>query len=162
MEGMDFKNLNAIDSVRQKAQNVADSNALNDLRKTAKQDPKEALRPVAEQFEALFLQQIMKEARKVSFDDGWLDGNQGDFFKDWHDSQLAQTLSTKGSLGLADSIVEQLAPKIDNVYTPEQFNAMQEQKKLATVSAPNTGNNEQSVLNHPIASTETALKFRQQ
>lgn len=151
MEELGFKSLNAIDSVRQKAQNVADGTALNDLKMTAKEDPKEALRPVAEQFEAIFLQQIMKEARKVSFDDGWLDGNQGDFFKDWHDSQLAQTLSSKGSLGLADSIVEQLAPKIDNVYTPEQFYAMQEQKKQVTDGTQEL-----------IASTATALKFRQQ
>lgn len=151
MEGLEFKSLNAMDSVRQKAQNVADGTALNDLRTVAKEDPREALRPVAEQFEAIFLQQIMKEARKVSFDDGWLDGNQGDFFKDWHDSQLAQTLSTKGSLGLADSIVEQLAPQVDNVYTPEQFYAMQAQKKQATDDTQ-----------EPIASTATALKFRQQ
>ncbi|BBP45513.1 hypothetical protein THMIRHAS_08860 [Thiosulfatimonas sediminis] len=163
MEGLDFKNLSAVDSMRQKAQNVADSNALNDLKTTAKQDPKEALRPMAEQFEALFLQQVMKEARKVSFDEGWLDGNQGDFYKDWHDSQLAQSLSSKGSLGLADSIVEQLAPKIDNVYTPEQFYALQAQKQQASESLPSAKHiDETPTAPAGFASTASALQFRKQ
>lgn len=91
--------------------NYADVGALNDLKREARQDQKTALKPVAEQFEALFVEQIMKEARKVSFDDGWLDGEGGDFYKDWYDKQLAQDLSSKGTLGFADNIVEQLAPR---------------------------------------------------
>ncbi len=85
---------------------------LNDLRQKAREDERAALRPVAEQFEALFLNQVLKESRKVSFDEGWLDGKDTDTFKDWHDKQLSQDLSAKGSLGLADKIVEQLAPQI--------------------------------------------------
>ncbi|MBO1924503.1 rod-binding protein [Thiomicrorhabdus sp. 6S3-12] len=142
MEGLDLNSLSASQAAAKQAQNVADAKSLNALKAQAQEDPKEALRPVAEQFEALFLQQIMKEARKVSFDDGWLDGGQGGFFKDWHDSQLAQSLSAKGSLGLADTIVEQLAPKMDNVYTPEAYYQMQEQKSEQKVqaAAPTTQN----------------------
>ncbi|MBN2647033.1 MAG: rod-binding protein [Thiotrichales bacterium] len=113
-----------LQNARQQALNVADAKAFNALRAQAQQSPREALRPVAEQFEALFLQQIMQQARKVSFDEGWLDGGQGDFFKDWHDSQLAQNLSAKGSLGLADSIVEQLAPKIEQIYSPQAYHQL--------------------------------------
>jgi len=91
---------------------VTDVQALNGLKQTAKKDQAAALRPVAEQFEALFIHQIMKEARKVQLDDGWLDGGQSDFYKDWHDKQLSQTLSSKGSLGLADLIVKQLSPSL--------------------------------------------------
>ncbi|WP_321276182.1 rod-binding protein [Thiomicrorhabdus indica] len=98
---------------------------LNDLRQKAREDERAALRPVAEQFEALFLNQILKESRKVSFDDGWLDGKDADFFKDWHDKQLSQNLSSKGSLGLADKIVEQLAPQIGL-----QANSIEEAEKL--------------------------------
>ena len=91
--------------------NYTDVNALNDLKRQAREDQRSALRPVAEQFEALFVQQVLKEARKVTFDDGWLDGDSGDFYKDWYDKQLSQDLSSKGTLGFADKIVEQLAPK---------------------------------------------------
>jgi flagellar protein FlgJ len=92
--------------------NYADVNALSGLKKQARDDQESALRPVAEQFEAIFVQQVLKEARKVSFDDGWLDGGQGDFYKDWSDKQLSLNLSSKGTLGFADSIVEQLGKTI--------------------------------------------------
>jgi len=93
-------------------QNYVNIQGLNELKQKAREDQRSALKPVAEQFEAIFVQQIFKEARKVSFDDGWLDGNQGDFYKDWHDKQLAQDLAAKGTLGFADKIVEDLLPSI--------------------------------------------------
>lgn len=88
-----------------------DINAFSDLKKQARDDPKSALRPVAEQFESIFVQEIMKESRKIQLDDGFMDGDQSDFYKSWHDQQLSQHISAKGSLGFADKIVEQLAPK---------------------------------------------------
>ena len=90
---------------------VTDIGSLQKLKNQAKEDPKAALRPVAEQFEALFVQQVLKESRKVQIDDGFMDGDQSDFYKSWHDEQLAQHISAKGNLGFADKIVEQLAPK---------------------------------------------------
>ena len=99
----------------QNHQNYVNIGALNELKVQAREDQKAALKPVAEQFEALFVQQVFKESRKVKLDDGWLDGNQGDFYKDWHDKQLAQDLAAKGSLGFADKIVEQLLPSIPNL-----------------------------------------------
>ena len=96
-------------------QNYVDIHALNQLKQQAREDQRSALKPVAEQFEALFVEQIFKESRKVKLDDGWLDGNQGDFYKDWHDKQLAQNIAAKGTLGFADNIVEQLLPSIPNI-----------------------------------------------
>lgn len=106
-------------------QNYTDIHALNNLKQQAREDQRSVLRPVAEQFEALFVEQIFKEARKVKLDDGWLDGNQGDFFKDWHDKQLAQNLAAKGSLGFADTIVEQLLPSIPNIKKVGNDNTQQ-------------------------------------
>ncbi|QCU91155.1 flagellar biosynthesis [Thiomicrorhabdus sediminis] len=97
------------------AQNYVNIQGLDKLKQQAREDQKSALMPVAQQFEALFVEQVFKESRKVSLDDGWLDGNQGDFYKDWHDKQLAQDLAAKGTLGFADKIVEQLAPSITNL-----------------------------------------------
>lgn len=102
--------------------------SFNDLKQTAKHDQKAALRPVAEQFEAMFLSQILKEARKVKFDDGFMDGEQADFYKDWYDKQLSQTLAAKGSLGLADKIVEQLSPKLPSM-TATQYKELLESRE---------------------------------
>ena len=114
---------------------VTDVQALNGLKQTARKDQAKALRPVAEQFEALFIDQIMKEARKVKFDDGWLDGGQSDFYQQWHDQQLSQELSTKGSLGLADLIVKQLAPTLPH---GEGEKGTQETPIIEKKSVPNT------------------------
>lgn len=112
--------------------NYTDIGALNDLKREAREDQKSALRPVAQQFEALFVEQILKEARKVSFDDGWLDGEGGDVYKDWYDKQLAQDLSAKGTLGFADNLVEQLAPR-----DPKELQALNalKQKSATTEQA---------------------------
>ncbi len=128
--------------------NYTDVNALNDLKKKARDDQESALRPVAEQFEAIFVQQILKEARKVSFDDGWLDGGQGDFYKDWSDKQLSLNLSSKGTLGFADNIVEQLGKSIRPAKQTENAN-----ETVADVSP-------QQTVAGKIGSTEHALALR--
>lgn len=105
-----------------------DTQALNDLKIKAREDSESALRPVAEQFEAIFIEQILKESRKVKLDEGWLDGDKTDFYKDWHDKQFAQSISAKGGMGLADIIVEQLAPK-HPVMSQEAYEAHRSKMK---------------------------------
>lgn len=85
---------------------------LEDLKRQAREDQKAALKPVAQQFEALFLEQILKQSRQVKLDDGWLEGTHIDTYYDMYDKQLAQDLSAKGSLGFADQIVEQLTRSV--------------------------------------------------
>jgi flagellar protein FlgJ len=114
-----------------------DLHALNDLKVQARNDQKAALKPVAQQFESIFIEQILKQARKVKLDDGWLDGKQTQFFKDMYDKQLAQELSTKETLGLADMIVEQLATQ-HPVMTKSQYEAFKAEKQNAA-SAQATG-----------------------
>lgn len=121
-----------------------DLNALNDLRVQSRKDQKAALKPVAQQFEALFIEQILKQARKVKFDDGWIDGKQTEFFKEMYDKQMAQSLSTKGSLGLADIMVEQLASK-HPVMTKSEYEAYQ-QKNHENQSAGEDNTNQPTQL----------------
>lgn len=126
MSGSDLINLSPNQASGPKSyNNYTDIGALNDLKREAREDQRAALRPVAEQFEALFVEQILKEARKVSFDDGWLDSDSGDTYKDWYDKQLAQDLSAKGTLGFADKIVEQLAPRESMVSKWQEENVKQ-------------------------------------
>jgi flagellar protein FlgJ len=90
-----------------------DVGAVGGLRKLAQQDKEGALRAVAKQFEAIMMQQMLKSSRETSFDEGFdEDGASSmDSYREWRDDQLSQTLSTKGSLGLADMLVKQLLPK---------------------------------------------------
>lgn len=133
--------------------NYADLNALSDLKKKAREDQESVLRPVAEQFEAIFVQQMLKEARNVSFDDGWLDGGQGDFYKDWSDKQLSLNLSSKGTLGFADSIVEQLAKTIRPAVSAESAS------QAAIETASTVALNDETLAGQA-GSTEHALALR--
>lgn len=95
-----------------------DVGAVNGLRRVAQQDKTEALKAVAKQFEAIMMQQLLKSSRETSWDDGFGEDVPGvgsmDTYREWRDDQMAQTLSTKGSMGFADMLVKQLSPAINN------------------------------------------------
>ncbi len=84
-----------------------DGKSMDDLQLMAKQKPDEALRKVAQQFEALFMHMLLKSMREATPKDGLLDSQQTQFFTQMYDQQLAQHISTKG-IGIADMMVQQL------------------------------------------------------
>lgn len=64
-------------------------------------------RQVAEQFEALFIQQLLKQARAVASGNGLFNSQQVQMAQSMGDQQLALQLATPG-LGLADALMEQM------------------------------------------------------
>jgi flagellar protein FlgJ len=86
-----------------------DPQAIASLRSRAQQDPQAALREVARQFEALFLQELLKGMRNTSLGEGLFESDQTKTFQEMSDRQLASDLAGKGAgLGLADMLVQQL------------------------------------------------------
>ena len=85
-----------------------DFQGLDKLKYGADNDSPETLRLVAEQFEAIFLQMMLKSARPEDGSDGLFDSEQTDFYQDWHDKQLAINLATGKGIGIADMLVKQL------------------------------------------------------
>lgn len=108
-------------------QNFFDLGNLNTLRQDAlksgasSEQSKEALKKAAAQFESIFTQMLLKSMRKASeaFEDKDSPFNSSGvkFFEEMHDQQLSVDLSSNGSLGLADLIVQQLSPDAKN-FTP--------------------------------------------
>ncbi len=88
-----------------------DPRGLDGLRRElrAGEDSPQTLRAVARQFESLFAQMLIKSMRATSFGDGLMDGQQGEFYRDLFDQQMAVELSEGQGLGLADMLVRQLA-----------------------------------------------------
>ncbi len=86
---------------------AVDAKSIDDLQLQAKRDPEGVLQKVAQQFEALFVNMLMKSMREATPKDGLFDSQQTQFFTQMHDQQLAQEISTKG-LGIADMMVKQL------------------------------------------------------
>lgn len=101
-----------MESIRQ-PMSYHDINSLQQIRQTAGQDEQQALRQAAEQFEAIFMNMLLKSMREANahFEaDGMMHSETTRFYRDMHDNQLASDLAQQGSLGLADLIVQQLDP----------------------------------------------------
>lgn len=78
----------------------------------ASQDAASRLTKAAEQFEAIFLQLVLKNMHAgtdvIAGDNGMFASNEAQTFRDMHDAQLAQSLAANQQLGLAEAIVRQL------------------------------------------------------
>jgi flagellar protein FlgJ len=65
------------------------------------------LKQAAEQFEAVFLRQILSSARSASLGDGLFDSSSSDQFRDMADARTADAMAQKGALGIADMLLNQ-------------------------------------------------------
>ena len=109
-----------MDIMQKQMDSYFDLNSLDRLRQeSAKGEHKSALRKVANQFESIFMRQMLKSMRDASFGDPLFDSNSTSFYRDMHDDQLALELSKTGSIGLADMIVKQLDPMVNGNKQPE-------------------------------------------
>lgn len=103
------------------AQNFLDINGLNSIRQDAKTgdnaSKEAALEQAAKQFEAIFMQMLMKSMRKaqeVLESDSPFNSESTKFYRDMHDQQMSLEMSNNGSLGLSELIVRQLGGDSEN------------------------------------------------
>lgn len=98
-----------------------DNAALTNIKHS--QDSPAALKEVAGQFEAMFLQMVLRQMRSSSDvladEDSPFSSQQQGVFRDMHDGQLAIELAKKQNSGIADMLVKQLSPS----YSEVQFEA---------------------------------------
>ena len=87
---------------------AADSRSLEQLKRAAGQDPRQAVKKVATQFEALFMQMVLKSMRDATMRSGMLDSQEQDLYRGMLDQQVAQQVASSGT-GLADLIARQLS-----------------------------------------------------
>ncbi len=91
---------------------ASDARALDSLRMQAKNDPDKALKQAASQFEAMFMQMLLKSMRDAVPQYDNLSSDAGRTYTGMLDQQMSQTLSSgaggKG-LGLADLMLKQLS-----------------------------------------------------
>ena len=113
---------------------------LNSLRHSAGNDPRGQLQVASEQFEALFLQQILKQMRKAG--DVLSAGNpmrsrELDTMRDFYDEVLADTLAEKKQTGIADLLVRQLS---DGSPSPEQLASAEQSARSAELQRSSISN----------------------
>ncbi len=111
-----------------------DLTGLAKLRADARADSRspEALRKAASQFEALFIQMVLKSMREAKLADGMFENESNDHYRDMFDGQLSVSLSQGRGLGLADVIVRQLSQQA-GVVAPQA--APDAPLKMPTASA---------------------------
>ena len=91
-----------------------DFSQFSKLKVESKTDAPAALQKVAKQFEALFLNNILKGMRSAKLADGVFESNATDSYNEMYDKQLSVHLAGNPGVGLADLIVKQLTPKGEN------------------------------------------------
>ncbi|MBU0752756.1 MAG: flagellar assembly peptidoglycan hydrolase FlgJ [Gammaproteobacteria bacterium] len=88
---------------------VFDLQSLSALKNGVKDADPKALKAAAQQFEALFLQMVLKSMRDATPREGIFDSEQTRMYESLLDQQLAQVMAAKNGTGLAAVIERQLA-----------------------------------------------------
>ena len=90
-----------------------DIKSAQDLRTQFAKNPQEGLKAAAEQFEAMFLQQVMKSMRDTVPQDGLLNSDSSRFYTSLLDQQMAQNMDSSGKgIGFARLIEQQLGKNL--------------------------------------------------
>ena len=111
-----------------------DFDGLGQLKGQARKDAKGAMRETAQQFEALFLQMMMKSMRESIVKSEMSESNTMETFEGMFDKEVSVQLAKKNSMGLADMLVKNLEQQQANIATtaevlkqrqdPAAFNAV--------------------------------------
>jgi len=88
-----------------------DVNGLTDLKRASREDPNQAIDEVAEQFESMFIQMMLKSMRDALPKDGMFSSNDMNTYTEMADQQIAVNMAKSGGIGLADVIARQLRPE---------------------------------------------------
>ena len=114
---------------------ATDTQSVNALRQSARQNSPEGLKTVAKQFEALFMNMMLKSMREASPQDGAFDNEQTRMYTSMLDQQLSQNLATRG-VGLADVLIRQLS---STVTTPASAPGKQAEQAMPALVPPGPG-----------------------
>ncbi len=87
---------------------IFDVRGLAALKSQAKSQDPAALKATAQQFEALFLQMVLKSMRDATPHEGLMESDQTRLYESLLDQQLSQVMAAKGGTGLAAMIEKQL------------------------------------------------------
>ncbi|MEO0347186.1 MAG: flagellar assembly peptidoglycan hydrolase FlgJ [Pseudomonadota bacterium] len=98
---------------------VTDFGQFTDLRALAGRDRDAALTKVAGQFEALFVQEMLKSMRAASFGDPIFgEAGGGGMYRDLFDQQIAEDIASGSGVGLKDLLVRQLGGDPGSRHAP--------------------------------------------
>ena len=83
----------------------------------AKAKQLEKLKGAAQQFEAVFLRQMMSSMRAASLGDDILGSDAANQFRDMSDARTADEMAKRGTLGVAEMLLKQFTPRVTGSTT---------------------------------------------
>jgi len=110
----EFTNINS-------AKSYNDFTALGELRGKAQRNDAGAMRESAEQFEALFIQMMLKSMREASsvMKSDLLHNNAQETFEGMYDKEISMQMAKRNALGFADVVVKNLSQQKSAPSTSE-------------------------------------------
>ncbi|MCL2075722.1 MAG: flagellar assembly peptidoglycan hydrolase FlgJ [Betaproteobacteria bacterium] len=100
---------------------ASDVQSIHGLKGQLRTNREAGIREAAQQFEALFLQIMLKSMRETTDQDSIMDSDASRFFTGMLDEQLAKNLSKQGGLGLARMLEEQLSRRMNESSQEEEI-----------------------------------------
>jgi flagellar protein FlgJ len=108
--------------------NALDFQGLGELRGQAARDGQSALRETAQQFEALFLQMMLKSMRDSIEKSDLMASDHSDTFEGMFDREVAHAMAKRNALGLADMLVDVHKRQMSAMVPAAEALAMRENK----------------------------------
>jgi flagellar protein FlgJ len=102
----------------------SDQRSLDSLKRDAQRDPQGTVKKAAQQFEALFMQMVLKSMREATPKSGLFDSPGQDMYTGMLDQQLATKVAQSGT-GLAEVIARQLTRHMGNSAAGSQESGAQ-------------------------------------
>ena len=112
-----------------------DFNALARLKGEAARDPSKAIRQTSEQFEAYFIQQMMKTMRESVEKSDLVEGGNMDMYQDLMDKELSLQMVKRGGMGLADMMERQMH-RAQDLSTQDALQLRQPDAKAMPLNPP--------------------------
>ena len=99
--------------INSKRLNIVAENAINKSSASNLSNKKDQeLKDVAEQFEAIFVHQMLKQARQGKLAEGIFSSEAQDTFNNMLDIEYSQILSKKNNFGIAEALIKQFQPHL--------------------------------------------------
>lgn len=97
-----------MDELSGSPQSYLDFAGLGNLRGQAKQKTDTATRQTATQFEAMFIQMMLKSMREATEKEGLMTSDHEEAFQEMYDRELSVQLAKRNTLGVADMLVKSI------------------------------------------------------
>lgn len=101
---------------------ASDPTFYQDTSRLKKLSGRAGLEAASGEFEALFLQMVLKNMRSatdaIADENSFLSSPQQSFYQDMADGQMASVMARRGSMGIAEAMVKQLGGELKNDAAP--------------------------------------------